>query len=144
MKKTAKGLLLIVFITILVFTLTGCGSKNNKKEDNKDTLVATKNESDDYFGEYKQIVEITFKDEKAETIVMTYDFDNEETAKGIASIFSLAGSEDLQGIETKQDGNKFIMTMNAQAYAEQQNIEEENLSKEYLKDALEKDGYEIQ
>ena len=142
MKKMAKSMLLLMVMAVLVFALTGC-DKNAKKEESKDTLVATKTQSDDYFGEYKEIIEITFKEDKAETIEMAMEFASEETAKGIASIFSLAGSEETKGIETRQDGTKFIMTMNATAYAEQQGIDESQLSKEYLKTSLEEDGYEI-
>lgn len=145
MKKTAKSVLLIMLMAVLVFALTGCGSKkDDKKDEKKDTLVATKTESDDYFGEYKEIVEISFKDDKAEIITMTMDFASEETAKGIASIFSLAGSEGTEGIETKQDGTKFIMTMNAKAYAEQEGIEDSKLTRDYLTNSLKEDGYEIQ
>ncbi len=144
MKKTAKSVMLVMLMAVLVFTLTGCGSKKEDKEENKgDTLVATRAQNDDYFGEYKEIIEITFKDDKAETIVMTMDFASEETAQGIAAIFSLAGSEGTEGMQTKQEGTKFIMTMNAAAYADQEGIEEGQLSKEYLKKSLEDEGYEV-
>ena len=144
MKKTAKVLLLLMFIAVLVCTLTGCGNKNKENDNKQDKLVATKTETDSYFGEYKQTMEISFKDEKAETIIITYDFASEETAKGITSMFSLAGSEQLQGVDLKQDGTKFIMTFNAKAYAEQQKLDEANLSREYFKSNLENNGYEIQ
>lgn len=145
MKKTAKSILLVMLMAVLVFALTGCGSNNDSKEEEKkaNTLVATKAESDDYFGDYTEIIEITFKDDKAETITMTMDFDSEETAEGLAAIFSLASSEDMEGIETKQEGTKFMMIMNAAAYAEQEGIDETQLSREYLEQSLKDEGYEI-
>lgn len=143
MKKTAKSILIVMFIATMVFALTGCGSKKDKKEENKDTLVATKTESDTYFGEYKQIVEVTFKEDKADTVVMTMEFDKEDTAKGIASIFALAQNEDMQGIETRQEGTKFIMTMNAATYAQQENIDADKLTRDALKQSFTENGFEV-
>jgi uncharacterized lipoprotein YehR (DUF1307 family) len=145
MKKTARGLLLAIFIAVLAFTLAGCGNKNKNEEEHKaSTIVATKIESDSYFGEYKETMDIRFMDNIAETICITYDFANEETAKGITSLFSLAGPEQLQGIEINQNGTKCIMTLNSKTYAEQHNIEEGSLSREYFLTTLGEGGYEIQ
>lgn len=144
MKKTARGLLLTMFIAVLVFTLAGCGNKNKKEEEHQSSkIVATKTETDAYFGEYKQTMEIHFMDNIAEKIIITHDFANEETAKGITSMFSLAGPEQLQGIDARQEGTRFIMSIDAKTYAEQQNIEEGNLSREYFLTTLGNDGYEI-
>ena len=145
MKKTARGLLLTIFIAVLVFTLAGCGNKkkNGEEQHQASQIIATKTETDSYFGEYKQTMEIHFMDNIAEKIIITHDFASEETAKGITSMFSLAGPEQLQGIEARQDGTCFIMSIDAKTYAEQQNLEEGNLSREYFLTTLGNGGYEI-
>ena len=61
MKKTAKSILLVMVMAVLLLALTGCGE--NKK------LVATKDGEDNFFGKYKETIEITFKDKKADKIV---------------------------------------------------------------------------
>lgn len=146
MKKTAKSILLVMLMAVLVFALTGCGNskKDNKEEEKSDKLVATRTQSDDTsIGNYTEIIEVSFKDEKPETVTMIMEFESEETAKGVAAIFGLASSEELKGIETKQEGNRFMMIMDAKEYASQEGMEEEKLTKEELKKALEEEGYEV-
>ncbi len=145
MKKTAKSILLVMLMAVLVFALTGCGNKNDKKkeEEKKDTIVGTREQNDDYFGNYTEEIEIEFKEDKADKITMSMIFDSEETAKGLAAIFALTSSETEGKMEIKQEGNKFMMIMDAAAYAEQEGIESEQLSKENLKKSLEDEGYTI-
>ena len=143
MKKTAKSILLVMRMAVLVFALTEYENKNDKKEENKDIIVGTREQNDDYFGKYTEEMEIEFKEDKAEKITISMIFESEETAKGLAAVFSLASTETTGKMETKQEGNKFMMTMNAAAYAEQEGIEAEQLSKEYLKKVLEDEGYTI-
>ena len=143
MKKTAKSVLLVMLMAVLVFALTGCKNDKKKEEVKKDTIVGTREQNDDYFGTYTEEIEIEFKEDKAETITMSMIFDSEETAKSLAAIFALASTETTGKMETKQEGNKFMMVMNAAAYAEQEGIESEQLYKEYLKTSLENEGYTI-
>ena len=133
MKKTVKSVLLMLVMAVMLFALTGCGG--NK-------LVATRDVSeDDTFGNYKETIEVTFKDDKADKITMTMEFEDKEKAEAIASVYKLAGDE-LEGVETEQKGKKFIMTMSAEAFANEEGFDE-SLSKDDLKKALEEEGYEV-
>lgn len=138
MKKTLKALALALVMGILVISLTGCGS--NK-------LVATKTTEDEMMGNYKEQITMTFKNDKVETIEMSMEFDNEETAQGMYGIFSLGMSMDeegqLDGMDVKQDGKKLVITMDAKAYAESEGVKDEEMTKEALKKALEEDGYTV-
>ena len=156
MKKTAKSVLLMILMAVLMFALTGCGNESGKKDDDKkeasnggssaNKLVATKDATDEFFGEHKEIIEVTFdSNDKAEKIEFAYEFPDEEKAKGIASLFALASSsEEFEGIETRQEGKRFIMSMNPKAFAEQQDYDEEELSRESLKTTLESEGYTVE
>ena len=41
------------------------------------------------------------------------------------------------------DGNKLIITMDAKAYAESEDVSDEDLSRKSLKEELEDDGYKV-
>lgn len=139
MKKTLKiGALLLVMAMLLVL-LTGCGG--NK-------LVATKTTEDEGmgFGKYEETVELKFKDDKVNEITMTYEFEKEESAEGMAAIFNLGVSmseEEMQGFEVEQKGKKVIIKMDAKMFAEQEGVSEEEMTKEAMKKALEEDGYTV-
>ena len=136
MKRTAKSVLLVMLLAVVLFALTGC--MGNK-------LVATKTTEDSFFGKYEETVEIKFKKDKADTITMTMEFEEEEKAKSVAALFDLADSEELEGMEVEQKGKKVIMTMDAKAFSEQQGIDDndDSLSKDSLKKSLEEDGYKV-
>jgi len=138
MKKTLKAIILALVIGILVISLTGCGS---------DKIVATKTTEDEMMGSCKEEITITFKNDKVETIKMSMEFDNEETAQGMYGILSLGMSMDesgeLEGLEIEQKGKKLIMKMDATTYAETEGVSDEDMSKEALKKSLEEDGYTV-
>ena len=62
MKKSLKGLALALVMSLIVISLTGCGS---------DKLVATKTTEDEMMGNYKEEITMTFKNDKVETIEMS-------------------------------------------------------------------------
>lgn len=138
MKKTLKAVIFALVIGILVISLTGCGS---------DKIVATKTTEDEMMGSCKEEITITFKNDKVETIKMSMEFDNEETAQGMYGILSLGMSMDeageLEGLEIEQKGKKLIMKMDATTYAETEGVSDEDMSKEALKKSLEEDGYTV-
>ena len=105
MKKTLKALALSLVIGIMVISLTGCGS---------DKLVATKTTEDEMMGNYTEKITVTFKNDKVETIEMSMEFDDEETAQGMYGLFSLGMSMDesgeLEGMDVKQDGKELVST----------------------------------
>lgn len=138
MKKTLKATVLALIMSLVVISLTGCGS--NK-------LVATKTTEDETMGNYKEEITITFKDDKVKTVEMCMEFEDEEIAKGMYGIFSLGMSMDedgeLEGMDVKQDGKKLTITMDAKAFAESEEVSEEEMTKEALKKSLEEDGYTV-
>lgn len=138
MKKTIKALVLALVIGLVVISLTGCGG--NK-------LVATKETEDQMMGNYKEEIVITFKNDKVETMEMSMEFEDEETAQGMYGLLSLGMSmsedSELEGMEVKQDGKKIIMIMDAAAYAASEGASDEDMTKDAIKAALEEDGYTV-
>lgn len=137
MKKVAKSVALLLVMGMILVLLAGCGS--NK-------LVATKTTEDDMVGSYKEEVVMTFEKDKVTNIEMSMEFDKEETATAMYSMFNMGLSmseEKIEGMEAKQDGKKFIMTMDAKAYAESEGVSDEEMTKDAMKAALEADGYTV-
>ncbi len=138
MKKVAKSVALLLVMGMVLVLLTGCGS--NK-------LVATKTTEDARMGNYKEEVVMTFEKDKVTNIEMSMEFDKEETAAAMYSIFnmglSMSNDDSMQGIEAKQEGKKFIMIMDAKAYAKSEGVSDEEMTKEAMKAALEADGYTV-
>lgn len=137
MKKVAKSVALLLVMGMILVLLAGCGS---------DKLVATKTTEDDMVGSYKEEVVMTFEKDKVTNIEMSMEFDKEETAAAMYSMFNMGLSmsgEDMEGMEAKQDGKKFIMTMDAKAYAESEGVSDEEMTKDAMKAALEADGYTV-
>ena len=136
MKKTVKSSLLVAVLAILLLALTGCGG--NK-------LVATKSESNELFGKYEEKIEITFKKDKVDKVVMTMEFENEDKAKGIAALYNMSKDEDMKDIKVEQKGKKLVMTMDAKAFTAQEGNKDDDssLTKESIKKSLEEAGYKV-
>ena len=128
MKKTAKSILLVAIMAILLLALTGCGG---------DKLVATKSSD-----EYDEKLEISFKDDKIEEIVWTMEFSEEEDAESFVKIFNELGDE-MEGMEVEQNGKKVVLTVDAETFAELEGYDNESISKDEIKKSLEEDGYEV-
>lgn len=135
MKKTAKSIVLALVMGLLLIALTGCGG--NK-------LVATKSSDDDFMGKYEEKIEISFKDDKADQIVWTMEFEDEDKAESVASIFKLASSSDEDvKIDVEQKGKKVTLKMDAKSFASQEDMDDDSLSKEKMKKSLEDEGYTV-
>ena len=136
MKKTLKVLLIVAFMSVMLFALTGCGNK----------LVATK-ETESMGMKYEEEVVIKFKGDKVNSVKMTYKFDDKDTAEGMAGILKMgmAMSGEDMGMEIKQSGKKVIMELDAEAFAEMigEDVEDLEVSKEELKESLEEEGYKV-
>ncbi|MBR2241043.1 MAG: hypothetical protein IJ890_06675 [Clostridia bacterium] len=135
MKKIAKSFLLIAVMMLFLTVLTGCGE--NKK------LVATKDTEDSLYGKYSETVEITFKDKKADKIVMTKDLESQEKANSIGDLLKYLDEDEMNGLKIEQDGKKIITTFEPSTFIQEQNLKESNLSRESLKKELEEEGYKI-
>lgn len=133
MKKTAKSILLVAVMAIILLALTGCGSKK---------LVATKSSDEAGIGKYEEKIEVTFKDDKADKIVWTMEFEDEEKAESLAKVFESLGSE-MEGFEFEHKGKKVILSMDSKAFADQQDLDDNSMSREELKKELEEEGYKV-
>lgn len=142
MKKTLKISVILAIIAMLMLTLTGCGNDSKKKSENNN-LVATKSGEDSFFGKYEETVEISFKDDKADKIVMTRDLEDEEKAESISSVFEYLDESEMEGMKVERDGKKIIITLEPKTFAEQESLNDEDLSRDSLKKELEEDGYTI-
>lgn len=135
MKKTAKSIILALFMGLLLIALTGCGA--NK-------LVATKSSDDEFMGKYEEKIEISFKDDKADQIVWTMEFEDEDKAESVASIFKLASNSDEDTkIDVEQKGKKVTLKMDAKSFASEEDMDDNSLSKEEMKKSLEDEGYTV-
>ena len=144
MKKAIKISAILAIIAMLMLALTGCGKDESKnKSSNNDNLVATKNGEDSFFGKYEETVEISFKDNKADKIVMTRELEDEEKAESISSVFEYLDESEMEGMKVERDGKKIIITLEPKTFAEQESLNDEDLSRDSLKKELEEDGYEI-
>lgn len=141
MKKTLKVLLLVAFLSVMLFALTGCGNK----------LVATKESEDPEMGKMKERIEISFKKDKVNEVKMQYTFKDKETAEKAEKQFNAmlalmtAFSDEEVGMEVKRSGKKVVMELDAEAFAEMmgEDVEDLEVSKEELKESLEEEGYKV-
>ena len=136
MRKVLKNIVLLLIVGMLLILLTGCG-------ENK--LVATKTIQDDFMGlgKYEEKIEVEFKNDKVTEIEMTYEFEKAELAETMTSKLNLGAPTEIEGIKLKQKGNKVIITMSAEVYAEQEGVSEEEMTKEAMKASLEEGGYTV-
>ena len=135
MKKTAKSIVLALVMGLLLIALTGCGA--NK-------LVATKSSDDEFMGKYEEKIEISFKDDKADQIVWTMEFEDEDKAESVASIFKLANNSDEDTkIDVEQKGKKVTLKMDAKSFASEEDMDDNSLSIEEMKKSLEDEGYTV-
>lgn len=131
MKKTVKVLLLVAFMSLVLFALTGCGDK----------LVATR-ETEEMGMTYEEEVEVKFKDDKVNSVKMTYKFDDKETAEGMAALLKMFMAEEDMGMDIKQSGKKIVMELDAEAYADMAG-EDIDITKDELREELEEEGYKV-
>lgn len=138
MKKVTKSAALLLIMGIALVLLTGCGG--NK-------LVATKTTDDATIGKYKEEMVVTFKNDKVNEIEMSMEFDDEEKAKAMYSLYnvgvSMSDDESLKGMKVEQKGKKLVIKMDAKAYAESAGTSEDSMTKDALKKSLEEQGYEV-
>ena len=127
MKKALKVSIIAALMLIMVVALTGCGG---------DKLVATKTSTEDGV-EMKEKYEMTFKDDKLDSIKMTYEFSDESSAAMMGAFMKLAFPD------AKIEGKKVTMTLNAEQYAEMGEVSSEAMTKEAIKKQLEEEGYTV-
>lgn len=138
MKKTLKSIVLLLIMGAVLILLTGCGG---------DKLIATKTTQDELMGNYTEEVVVKFKDDVVENVEMSMEFDSEETAEGMYGLYnmgvSMSEDESLAGLDVKLDGKKLVITMDASAYAAEEGMSQEEMSKEAIKTSLEESGYTV-
>lgn len=133
MKKTLKALIVVVFMSLMLLILTGCGNK----------LVASrKTETQGLNLEEK--LEVKFKDDKVESAEWTYILENKDLAKTMADLFniSLEAAEEELKYEVSQNEKEVKLKLDSAAFARLLG-EENGLNKDELKDVLEKMEYEV-
>lgn len=129
MKKTSRSILLVAIMAVILFALTGCGNKK---------LVATKS-TDESGIKYEETIEISFKDDKANEIVWTLEFEDADMAKTFAGFLD---TDEIEGLKVEQKDKKVVMTMDSEAFAEMEG-DDEDLSRDAIKKDLEDDGYTV-
>ncbi|MBR3721108.1 MAG: hypothetical protein IKN09_05190 [Clostridia bacterium] len=144
MKKTAKSLLIVMIMAMVLATLTGCGDKKSDKEKKSDsnTLVATKTLNDSTLGTYKETVEISFENDKAKKVTITMDFEEEKDAESAEAMLKYV-AQVSENISFERNGKAIVATMGTEEFIGQENLDDEDLSKDSLRKELEDDGYTI-
>ena len=129
MKKILKVTLYLLMIILVAILITGCESKK---------IIATKTSQDESVGEYEEIVEVTFKDKKADEVTVIYKFETLEDANNIYNLYRLFIKEE---INVDNEEKSVIIKMNADSYFKK----EENLgrSRKEIKSYLEGQGYNV-
>lgn len=132
MKKTLKISALLAIIAIMLVSLTGCF---------KNKIVATKHVDADksMVGAYDEKIEITFKKDKADKIVWTMEFDAEDKAEKMSSLYK----EFIKEADVDQKGKKIVITIKTKDFADQNDMKEEDLTKDNLVKKLEDQGYTV-
>lgn len=149
MKKTVKSIFMVLMMTVLVLSLAGCGKNDSKAQKaNVETLVGSKEAKDTTFGNYKETVEFTFDNGKANKATVKMDFEEEEKAKSAEEMLKYMASI-TDKISVERTEKKVVVTMEPQEFLgldeEDSDESKDNaLSKESLQKELENQGYEIQ
>lgn len=131
MKNIRKSIIFVAMLSAILLALTGCGSKK---------LVATKS-TDQYGVKYEETIEVSFKNDKANEIVWTLDFDDESFAETYSSLYESVASED--GFKIERDGKKVVMTLDSEAFAKLQDGSDSDDSRDAVKKSLEDEGYTV-
>lgn len=131
MKNIRKSIILVAMLAAILLALTGCGSKK---------LVATKS-TDQYGVKYEETMEVSFKNNEANEIVWTFEFDDETFAEQYAKVYDSFTSDD--GFKIERDGKKVTLTLDSEAFAKLQNGSKSDNSREAVKKSLEDEGYTV-
>ncbi len=128
MKKIAKSSVFAMIMLVILMSLTGCGG---------DKLVG-KMEQDGV----KSTIEISFKDDKAEKMKLTFECKTKDEAKEGAEFFK----EQYKDAEVKQSGKKITINMEAVDFINSNSmfkVKKDDLTKEKMTELLEKMNYEV-
>ena len=125
MKKKVKSVLILILILVV---LSGC-SGNNQLTMEKDL--------EENSIKYKEIIEVTFKNSKAnKDIKIIYDFEEEENAVNMFYTLKMVMPD---GTKVEQDGKRVLMETTFEEFGEK---ELEGKTKEEIKKILEQDEYQ--
>lgn len=132
MKKALKISALLLIVVAMLVSLTGCF---------KNKLVATKHvdAENSMVGAYDEKIEITFKKDKADKIVWTMEFEDNDKAEKIASLYDGL----IKEADVNQKGKKVTITLKTKDFADQNDMKEDDLTKDNLAKKLEEEGYKV-
>lgn len=132
MKKTLKVSALLIIVALMLVSLTGCF---------KNKIVATKHTDAEksMVGAYDEKIEITFKKDKADKIVWTMEFEDEEKAESTASLYDSF----IKGADVDQKGKKVVVKINTKDFADIYEMKDDELTKDNLVKKLEDQGYTV-
>ena len=116
----------------------------SSKSSSSDKLVATMDASEDsYFGKYTETLEVSFKNGKASEIAIYMEFEDDEMAETVASLYKLADVDGGMKVEVEDGALK--ITMDPEVFAEQQGIDldDDSLSRDAIEASLKESGFTI-
>lgn len=132
MNKNLKIAVLMVIMACMLMLLTACGNKLTAEREM--TL-----EKDGMEG--KVTIEVTFKDDKAETMEEIMEYKDEETAENTYSLLKtiMDISED-SNLKLNQTGNKIILSTSGEGKLFE---DSEAQTKQEVKEYLESEGFKV-
>ena len=116
----------------------------SSKSSSSDKLVATMDASEDsYFGKYTETLEVSFKNGKASEIAIYMEFEDDEMAETVASLYKLADVDGGMKVEVEDGALK--ITMDPEVFAEQQGIDldDDSLGRDAIEASLKESGFTI-
>ncbi len=110
-----------------------------------DKIVAYKDiaAGESSMGETREIIEVTYAGNVPSVIVVKMEFADASTPATYASILQSAG-ESIEGMTITAEGNYIVMTMNAQAFMDEEGYDADEITKEALIQELRADGFTVQ
>ena len=115
-------------------TTTTTSSSANVMKD-ADTVITGKKELEESAIKYTEMIQVGFKGDKITAVAGIIEVEDEKTAELLAQY--------LDDENIKRDGKQFFVTMDVDELTDEINIDDDELTKENVKKALEKEGYKV-
>lgn len=145
MKKLLKNVLVFSLLAAICVALAGCGDKDDKSSNKKDSESSISGSK--YFenGEYTETITADLdKDGNATKFTITMEFSDNEKADAMKGL-----AEQGLGTETatvKVEDNKVIIEMSAEEFLKEEGLsyDYDKISKDQVKELFEKNDFKVE
>ena len=141
MKKLKYLIIVLIILAMVLISFVLTRIENNNR------LVATKTIEEENMDKYISEIDITFKKGKVVSVKESMEYEDEETAESMYSMYnflmSMQNSEDATSMKVGIDGKKIVINMDADQLEQNLGVSIEEMTKEELKANLEENGYNV-